>query len=103
MDLSADSLLQWFQSQQHDATKLNSRPFHYPKKGLGSFDKDGSVELCAREEAVAFISAMMKSRQNCFVNSVFDQKAFPIPVCNGLSGLGKTRLLDEWPTYFERA
>lgn len=103
MDLSADSLLQWFQSQQRDASKLNSRPFHYPKEGPGSSGKDGSVELCAREEAVAFISTMMESRQNCFVNSDFDQKAFPIPVCSGLSGLGKTRLLDEWPTYFERA
>ena len=102
MDLSVDSLLEWLQSQQLDRSKLNSRPFHYPKEGPRSSDKDGSVLLCAREETFAFISAMMKSRQNCFVNSV-DQKAFPIPVCSGLSGLGKTRLSDEWPTYFERA
>jgi hypothetical protein len=103
LDLSVDSVVRWLRSQQLDASKLNSRPFHYPKEGPGSFQKDGLVELCARDNTVAFIASMMKSRKDCFVNSVFDQKAFSIPVCSGLSGLGKTRLLDEWPTYFARA
>ena len=82
---------------------MNSRPFHYPKEGPGSFQKDGLVELCAREESVAFISKIMEARKTRLINSVFDMKAFPVPVCSGLSGLGKTRLLDEWPTYFARA
>ena len=43
---------------------------------------------------------MMESRKRGFDRSLFDQKAFAIPVCSGLSGLGKTRLLDEWRTYF---
>ena len=59
--------------------------------------------MCAREEAVAFISAMIKSRHECVAHWVYDQTAFAIAVCSGLSGLGKTRLLDEWQTFSAKA
>ncbi len=103
IDLSVNGVLAWFHGQQLDVTRFNSRPFHYPKEGPGSVQKDGLVKLCAREETVAFISNIMESRRCCFEGSVFDQKASSIPVCSGLSGLGKTRLLDEWATFADGA
>jgi hypothetical protein len=101
-DLSANEVLNWLRGLQSDKKKLNSRAFHYTKHedGYMGGDRDGDVRLCGRKQTISFIVEKMMERKNNFEKELKGQKTYPIPVCCGLSGLGKTRLLDEYPTFF---
>ena len=97
-------MLGWLQGLQQDQ-KLNSRPYHYLKHGpdYAGQKRDGDIRLAGRERTINYISQKMKDRLACFEAEELAQKAYPVPVCCGLSGIGKTRLLDEYPTFFTRA
>jgi hypothetical protein len=59
-------------------------------------DEDRAVRLSGREMSVDFIRNAWKNMKDAT-----DRTRFKIMVCSGLSGLGKTRMLEEWPFLFE--
>jgi hypothetical protein len=49
-------------------------------------------------------SAFAKRRKNYLLKPQPDDRTlFPMVVCSGMKGLGKTRMLEEWPSVFRDA
>jgi hypothetical protein len=85
---SIDTVLRYIESGMRDSSKINLVPH------ILSEDKMG-FSLVGREDAVS--TAMMYFQGIIDVNKkkVRDRTEYIIPVCSGISGLGKTRMLDE--------
>eukprot|EP00732_Lithocolla_globosa_P006713 Lithocolla_globosa_v1_NODE_7983_length_878_cov_2.599028.p1 type:complete len:134 gc:universal NODE_7983_length_878_cov_2.599028:314-715(+) len=58
-----------------------------------------------REEAENVIVQVFKRRQDTFKKRPLppDRTEYPLVVCSGMKGLGKTRMLEEWERLFECA
>jgi hypothetical protein len=93
IDLKSDvAILQYVQSFMSDINTLNSIP-HI----VGDFGR--SFKLSGRDEALVDAAKCFQNMTKSFASRE-DRR---IPVCSGLSGLGKTRLLEEWEAIFDIA
>ncbi|KAI3645137.1 hypothetical protein MP228_011301 [Amoeboaphelidium protococcarum] len=92
--MDCSSLLEFLERQMSDSTKFNSIP-HVLSKDHMMFPLSGRDDaLKHAAECLRVISQPITS------TSRTDRR---IPVCAGLSGLGKTRMLEEWEQIFDLA
>jgi hypothetical protein len=64
-----------------------------------------TLKLCGREAAVQVMVGAFETRRKSLLldPEPKDRTLFPMVVCSGMKGLGKTRMLEEWPKLFEVA
>ena len=91
---AASSLLEFLERQMGDPTKFNCVPNVTRLEGR-------KIRLCGRDKALKQAAACM----NIISKPIYDTDRISrkIPVCSGLSGLGKTRMLEEWERIFDLA
>ncbi len=58
------------------------------------------IKLSGRDKGVRFIADAWREMH---MSPVADRTKFKVMVCSGLSGLGKTRMLEEWRMLFDKA
>jgi hypothetical protein len=94
VEMNEEAVLAFLENEMRDPKKFNSLQ-HIIKSGGRRF------RLIGREEAIKEAATCMQvfSRPS----SVTDKEVRRIPVCSGLSGLGKTRMLEEWNAIFDKA
>ena len=95
--MSVHGILRYLKSLQRES-KLRERDVIHDEVELG-------LELHGREAAEeAMITVFRQRRQNLSKQpQPPDRMLYPMVVCSGMTGLGKTRMLEEWPRLFERA
>eukprot|EP00732_Lithocolla_globosa_P002421 Lithocolla_globosa_v1_NODE_1577_length_2471_cov_446.691639.p1 type:complete len:745 gc:universal NODE_1577_length_2471_cov_446.691639:92-2326(+) len=92
--LEVTQLLKWLKKHMNEENKFLSRPHVLEKKGL-------QVSLQGRKDAMNRAKELLKNLCDVQLARVtnqtsgFDRTKHRIPVCSGMSGLGKTRLLEE--------
>jgi len=91
---SVDAIRDFLVSQMHDPNK-----FHCIPRVLG--ETSLSFALSGRDEAVKSAAEAFKVLSKPVGTT--DRSQRQIPVCSGLSGLGKTRMLEEWKRIFDHA
>jgi hypothetical protein len=91
---SVDSIHDFLVSQMHDPNK-----FHCVPHVLGETSR--SFALSGRDDALESAAEAFKVLSN--PDKTTDRAQRKIPVCSGLSGLGKTRMLEEWERVFDLA
>jgi hypothetical protein len=64
-----------------------------------------SLELQGREAALNAMVHVFEQRRKSFLETPppSDRTMYPMVVCSGMKGLGKTRMLEEWPQVFKKA
>ena len=94
VEMSADCLLEFLQTQMKDSSHFHCVPHVLALSEL-------EFKLSGRKAALEQAARCMKeiSRPTAETSRVTRK----IPVCSGLSGLGKTRMLEEWEMIFELA
>jgi hypothetical protein len=92
IDMSVEGVLNYCRGKQHNSLSLNLDMMCHTKNDPAMF------ALSGRSLALERIQQVMSSEE-----AVNDRIKHPIMVCCGLSGLGKTRMLEEWDMYWERA
>jgi len=97
VDMSVNGILQFLHSLQSQR-KLRRRDMLHNEEEL-------NLELHGRKEAEDVMVTMFRQRRENFMKEPQpeDRMLYPMPVCSGMSGLGKTRMLEEWPRLFELA
>jgi hypothetical protein len=95
VDMTAAGIMGYFRGLQ-TVSQLSLRGFVHTAEDRG-------YALSGREPAVSAIVRAFRGIEEACGQSSDDRKRFPVLVCCGLSGLGKTRMLEEWPQYFELA
>ena len=101
MENTVKRLLVYFQKLMKNPERINlNMPCHVDPV-------ERSWVLSGREKAVASIIDVMRNRllrrERLKGELENDRFNFPVMVCCGLSGLGKTRMLEEWDLYFDGA
>jgi hypothetical protein len=91
---SVDDILAFLVSQMHDTSKFHCAP-HVLSETSRSFALNG------RDDALMSAAKAFKVLSKPVGTT--DQTQRKIPVCSGLSGLGKTRMLEEWKRIFDLA
>ncbi len=91
---SIDSIHDFLVSQMRDPNK-----FHCVPHVLGETSR--SFALSGRDDALESAAEAFKVLSN--PNKTTDRAQRKVPVCSGLSGLGKTRMLEEWERVFDLA
>jgi hypothetical protein len=91
---SVDDILAFLVSQMHDASKFHCAP-HVLAETSRSFALNG------RDDALMSAANAFKVLSKPVGTT--DRTQRNIPVCSGLSGLGKTRMLEEWKRIFDLA
>jgi hypothetical protein len=91
---SVDSIRDFLVSHMSDPNK-----FHCVPHVLGETSR--SFALSGRDDALESAAEAFKVLSN--PNNTTDRAQHKIPVCSGLSGLGKTRMLEEWERVFDLA
>ena len=92
--LDASSLLKFLERQMVDPTKFHCEPHVIRPEGR-------AMPLCGRDDALNQAAEFMRIMS--LPPRETDKVMRKIPVCSGLSGLGKTRMLEEWEQIFELA
>ena len=95
--MSVDGVLGYLRRLQSE-NKLRERDVIHDEVELG-------LELHGREAAEEAMISVFRQRQESFNKQPQprDRMLYPMVVCRGMKGLGKTRMLEEWPQLFERA
>jgi hypothetical protein len=83
-------LLTWLQDRMTDKTKLVSRPHLLAKRDELKYSLEDRSE--ALESGRELLSTIYKSS----TDGDASRAKYPIPVCSAMSGIGKSRLLDEF-------
>ena len=91
---SIQDILYYLTPHMHDPRKFNCMP-HVPSETSRSF------VLSGRDKALNSAAKAFKAMSEPI--EAFDHTMRRIPVCFGISGLGKTRMLEEWERVFDLA
>ena len=95
LDLSSGPvLLIWLRSHMNDTTKLVPQPY------LLNPANELKYSLQDRNEAMKEGRELLSTIFQSSANKVTSRANFPIPVCSAMSGIGKSRLLDEFVKLF---
>jgi hypothetical protein len=86
-----ETLLEFLESKMN-VEKFNSTPHIINEYGR-------SFKLCGREDSLKTAAAAFRN----ILNYKGDREDLRIPLCSGLSGLGKTRMLEEWESIMDIA
>mmetsp|Transcript_17739 Transcript_17739/g.26236 ORF Transcript_17739/g.26236 Transcript_17739/m.26236 type:complete len:741 (+) Transcript_17739:53-2275(+) len=62
--------------------------------------QDREIPLCKREDILRYVQSIWKLRKDSFGNSS-NRTDYRHPICVGIPGVGKTRLLEEWNHIFD--
>ena len=92
--MTADGILTFLESQMNDSSKFNAVPHLLLESNL-------AFRLSGREAALSSAATCMKNMSDDANLKSKDKRR--IPVCSGISGLGKTRMLEEWEYIFNLA
>jgi hypothetical protein len=94
VEMNENALLKFLEGEMTDTTKFNSFPRILVERELAFklSGRDAAITQAAQCIANLSISPITTARA--------DRR---IPVCSGLSGLGKTRMLEEWEQIFDKA
>ena len=95
IDLDASSLLGFLERQMINPNRFHCVPHVIRSECL-------AIQLCGRDDALNKAAVCMEAISKP-ITSVSDRINRKIPVCSGLSGLGKTRMLEEWEHIFDLA
>ena len=90
---SADALLAWLNERMNDPAALNSGPHILSPESM-EFSLEG------RQQAMTTIENCLRKIFTSATNNKINRRDYPFPVCAAMSGIGKTRLLDEWVQKF---
>ena len=95
--MSVDGVLGYLKSMQSER-KLRERDVIHDEVELG-------LKLHGREAAEDAMISVFRQRQESLSKQPQpqDRIRYPMVVCSGMKGLGKTRMLEEWPRLFELA
>ena len=93
--MSVDGVLGYLRRLQSES-KLRERDVIHDEVQLG-------LELHGREAAEAVMCGKFEQRLLAFSSGVDDRMEYHMVVCSCMKGLGKTRMLEEWPRLFQRA
>lgn len=66
-------------------------------------DEDKAIHLQSRRTTLQKFTEAIKERSESLSESFQDRTKYPMPVFSGMKGLGKTRMLEEWPLAFNLA
>ncbi|KAF0704650.1 hypothetical protein As57867_007269, partial [Aphanomyces stellatus] len=94
IELTSAGILEFLESQMNDITKFNALRHFLP-------EKDRKIKLSGRDVALQRAAECMKNLSKPVYQTSKPDRS--IPVCCGLPGLGKSRMLDEWQKIFELA
>jgi hypothetical protein len=94
IEMSVEGLLRYCRGKQVVTNQLNLDMMCHDKQDAAKF------ELSGRAHAVEIVGQVMRGELKSKAN---DRIKHPIMVCCGLSGLGKTRMLEEWDLYWSNA
>ncbi|KAI3659722.1 hypothetical protein MP638_005196 [Amoeboaphelidium occidentale] len=94
LSMDKDALLEFLEKQMKDPKKFNCAPRTLTENDL-------KFKLCGRERAIARAAKVYSNFNNRSWTILNRCRA--IPVCSGLSGTGKTRMLEEWERIFDKA
>ena len=86
---SADVLHAWLKERMNDEAGLASGANLLSPESM-EFTLEG------RQQAMKTIENCLKKLFESATKGKIDRRDYPFPVCAGMSGIGKTRLLDEW-------
>jgi len=86
---SADALLAWLKDRMNDEAVLASGAHVLSPESM-AFTLEG------RQQAMKTIESCLKKIFESATKGRSDRRDYPFPVCSAMSGIGKTRLLDEW-------
>jgi hypothetical protein len=86
---SADALLAWLKERMNDEAVLASGANLLSPESM-EFTLEG------RQQAMNTIESCLKKLFESATKGKSDRRDYPFPVCSAMSGIGKTRLLDEW-------
>ena len=90
---SADALWGWLNQHMADPAALNSGAHILSPESM-EFTLEG------RQQAMTTIENCLRKIFQSATNGKSDRRDYPFPVCSAMSGIGKTRLLDEWVQKF---
>ena len=85
---SSDAILRFLESEMLNTSKTNCRPHILVDQSL-------DFRMVGREDAIRVAQDCFKSIIDAWLQKRTDRTKYPIPVCSGISGLGKTRMLEE--------
>ncbi|KAE8907100.1 hypothetical protein PF005_g8071 [Phytophthora fragariae] len=85
---SCDDLLAFLESDMADKEAIISRPHNWTDESL-------DFRLVGREQAIDTASECFNNIIKNAKNAALDRTQVAMPVCSGISGLGKTRMLEE--------
>lgn len=88
------ALLEFLEKEMKDPTRFNCAPRTLTEKDL-------MFKLCGREIAIVEAAELYSDINNRRWTISHSNRA--IPVCSGMSGTGKTRMLEEWERIFDKA
>lgn len=86
---SADALLAWLKERMNDEAVLVSGANLLSPESM-EFTLEG------RQQAMKTIEKCLRKLFESATKGKSDRRDYPFPVCSAMSGIGKTRLLDEW-------
>ena len=94
VEMNEDALLEFLEEEMAVKAYFNASPHIIRKEGreFKLSGRDAAIEQAA--ECMEIISRPADKA---------DKEVRKIPVCSGLSGLGKTRMLEEWEQIFDKA
>ncbi|KAI9985264.1 hypothetical protein PInf_004590 [Phytophthora infestans] len=92
---SCDHLLAFLESEMKNKAAIVSRPHILAQESL-------EFRLVGREQAIETASKCFKNIITHASRTASDRIKVAMPVCSGISGLGKTRMLEEGGTILER-
>jgi len=108
MTLDDDGAEEWLKliqtllsiTQEHPATTpiTFSPEIYQPYHCLST--EDLNIDLVERKVALGAIKSCWTLRQKAFKNGTSDRTKYKLPVCVGLPGVGKTRMLEEYLLIF---
>ena len=65
--------------------------------------EDLAITLCGREQTMRETVGLIEERRKGITEGTADRTKTPMVLFSGLPGLGKTRMLEEWKSYFAKA
>jgi hypothetical protein len=99
VDLTAENLCTYLLGLQRECV--------LERRGMIHDEEELAVKLSSREAADETLINVFRTRRASYSSAATvrerDRTLFPIAACIGMSGLGKTRMLEEWERLFEAA
>lgn len=98
VSMTVDGVLGYVMSLQRDGKLRQSDMIHS--------EIELALKLCDRDAARQVMVDAFRKRRQAFAATPTppqDRTEYPVVVCSGMKGLGKTRMLEEWPTLFRDA